>query len=497
MAFEELYIPSEDNRSADSMYVGGGKINRNLAKTFEIDPKTGETVTPVILGADFQGNGFSIKGIDELWAEGKTNIPVFEGEEFLTSWYTKLIAGTATKALLAGDSTTSGQSVSAPFIPDTLLIKLIGQFLATPLINVVNYGVGATKTSQWATAPFGPTYSVETQIAQAPDLWIIRYGLNDVSPAELPYSTRIAIFKQSLRTGIDKIRVQQGDNTVTSILIMSPNAALAQPIYEAELGEWTWRCSIACREVAREKGCAFFDTYRLLPDSNGLWQDTLPIEINGFRHLHPNDEGNAMIYSALTTAMLPEYFWNNGLASNAQTVFDFKSASNGAAFGSYFKFIRSRGTLAAPTTTQVSDVFGYIDFQGYDGASFTTGARISVPQYIAATSGHTPAGIEFALDNGGGLSTRFTFTNSGLTIASGNIFMADGSSIRSTGSIDLVAGGTNEHITLTPSGTGDVWTGRNMRFGGGTTTGPCIQSPNGSFWRITVDNAGALSTAAA
>lgn len=474
------------------MFVGTGKINRNLEKTFEIDPITGETVTPIKLGQDFQGNGFSIEGINDLEIDGMSNIPIFEGEEFLAHWYSLLAIPANSVVLLAGDSTVSGQSVTTPFIPNNLLDTIIGRNLSAPAIQVLNYGVGATKTSQWATTAAGPTYSVETQIVQSPDLWIIRYGLNDASPESTPIEERLALFEGYLKDGIDKIRVQQGDNTVTSILIMSPNSAQAQPENESWLGPWTKLTSEACRKIAREKQCGFFDTYHLLPDSNGLWQDTLTPIQNGYRHLHPNDAGNSMIYSALVSAIIPQSFFGNGMSRNSQVPYDFVVASAQGQLAQYTRIRRSRGTLSAPAATQVNDSFDYLDYQGYDGSDWVTGFRVSVSQDAATITGHTQARLEFSVDNGVTLTPRVTIKNTGLTITQGNLIMSNGSNVSSSGTFAILSAG---EIVINPGTGNQIAVYGDVRFIG-SNKGPVIPSPNGTYWRITVDNAGALSAVA-
>lgn len=81
----------------------------------------------------------------------------------------------------------------------------------------------------------------------------------------------------------------------------------------------------------------------------------------------------------------------------------------------------------------------------------TTTNATMYPTWVTAATGNLPVKVS---------STKLTFNPSTDTIG-----VADGFSILSAGSIDLTAGGSNENVTLTPSGTGATVLGGNVRVG--------------------------------
>ena len=219
---------------------------------------------------------------DQNWAEAD----IF-GREYLYAWLVKLMAGTTPVIDLAGDSTTSGTGVGDP---NYLLEALITNFMTAsyPAVTVYNDGVSGTTTVQWVS-----TY-LTAQIARAPDLMIIRYGLNDAANG-------LATFASALRAGLAQIRATRSVSQ-TAILLMTPNSTNDTPNSRDE----TWHLAInsVIRQAARDYLCCFADTYTFCRDSANAapWMDN---PYGDGRHIHPDQHENLLIASLIKETIYP------------------------------------------------------------------------------------------------------------------------------------------------------------------------------------------------
>jgi len=79
--------------------------------------------------------------------------------------------------------------------------------------------------------------------------------------------------------------------------------------------------------------------------------------------------------------------------------------TNVAAFGANFILSRTRGTHAAPTTTQNGDNLGRLGFLGYDGTEFVEAGEITGNVGGAVAAGVVPGAMAFSTADGAGALT--------------------------------------------------------------------------------------------
>lgn len=214
-----------------------------------------------------------------------------EGMEYLNYYLTKVRLVQAVKILLSGDSTTANFGITDPrYYLETLIKNLLNSF-GIFYANVINAGHNGAGTPQWIES------YIAQDLAQNPDLYIPRWGINDGS---LPKATRLATFTTNLRNGLATIRAAKSPEQM-SIILMAPNST--NDYINGRDAEWYEQIVPVIRKAARDYQCCFVDTYNYMRDStNAVWQDNMQ---NDGIHVHPLETANASIISLLDVPLIP------------------------------------------------------------------------------------------------------------------------------------------------------------------------------------------------
>ena len=115
---------------------------------------------------------------------------------------------------------------------------------------------------------------------------------------------------------------------------------------------------------------------------------------------------------------------------------------------------KSKGTAGSPTVITDGDALGAVDFEGYDGDSWATGACIEAIVSGTPGNGDIPTKLTFstAADESESPTTRLTIGADGAAVFTGNVTVGGNLILDDGGSI-LEAGGT---AAITISATGEV-----------------------------------------
>lgn len=232
-------------------------------------------------------------GSDGAWVRVETpGDRIVDGREYLWPYWNKVLARQDCTVILSGDSTTEGVGISASaYLPHNLLYSLS---LDAGIKNqsIINEGHASQHTGTWDS-----TY-VSSDMAQDPDLYVVRWGINDISSGR-----SAADFEASLRSGLGKVRAHaNGSIDDCTVVLMVPNTISEDTYGRNEVWVETIRAII--RKAARDFECVYFDTYELLKDGEtgtGRWLDD-PSSLGG---IHPTDTMNAMIFGALAEVLWP------------------------------------------------------------------------------------------------------------------------------------------------------------------------------------------------
>ncbi len=215
------------------------------------------------------------------------------GQEYLYAFHTKLMAGTTAKMVFSGDSTTEGGGTGATgdYIISTAMLSQ-GTAKGHKLTSV-NAGHSGESTLDWIT-----TY-LATDLAAAPDLYVVRWGLNDPF-----YGMDITDFETNLRSGLATIRASYGVDDM-SVVVMVPNTANDVP--NGRDAQWLRQVRVVARQAAKDYLCAFIDTYSIWPDAvhaAGLWMDD---PFGDGRAIHPKNVFNAWIVTKMAELIFPAF----------------------------------------------------------------------------------------------------------------------------------------------------------------------------------------------
>lgn len=256
-----------------------------------------------LTGAIFD-DSIRIKQGNYLYNSYAHNQLVF-GHENLYGWYNRLIAGTASKIMFTGDSTTVGDwttdfntfykppesaSANAPFAPPKLIEGMI-KADGYPNITIVNNGHSSMAFSDWRN-----TY-LTGEKSQSPNLWVVRYGLNDMNNG-----TAMSTIMTDLRYCLNSIRTTFPLSGGTGIILMAPNSGEYPNVSNSQSDVAAEDFSRALKRAAIDYNCAFIDTY-------ALWQNTRSESIGCWTQegVHPLDPLNYLISSVLYDMMFPSY----------------------------------------------------------------------------------------------------------------------------------------------------------------------------------------------
>jgi len=208
--------------------------------------------------------------------------------ETLYGWYTKLQNHTDTTILFSGDTTTYGQtSVDTAYYPNKLFDSLLNYDKLTNITTINSGHLGAT-TVQWDS-----TY-VDGEITSSPDLWILRWGMNDAI-----FPINLSTFATALRSGLSKIRTVFPLNSGVGIILMVENSSSDTTCNNL----WCEEVQKVIRRASYDYQCCFFDTYALWQNSRNsanLWMDSL--------YTNPKDNMNLWITSKLYEVVVPSMY---------------------------------------------------------------------------------------------------------------------------------------------------------------------------------------------
>lgn len=225
------------------------------------------------------------------------------GREYLTHFHRLLMnnfsnpnAYVNIRVVFAGDSTTAGVNITNPLFT---VDKMFGNTaLRKGLLGVgpVNAGHSGETTAGWL------SNWLPGDLASNPDLYVIRYGINDGYSGITPAQT-IA----NIRTGLTTVRAAKTIDQMSCVLAM-PSSTDDNPNHRNYQQYEQLRNGFA--KAARDFHCTFIDTYAYLQDSaTDSTSMDIPYEVTGHStpliHIHPDDSRNIIINSLITEAVLP------------------------------------------------------------------------------------------------------------------------------------------------------------------------------------------------
>lgn len=229
------------------------------------------------------------KHLDDITKQLK----LVDGMEYMVHANELCRVNSPVKLIASGDSTTSGDGITDPEYLIHTLCKAELNKHGIKTVTAINGGHSGMRTPQWQ------TIYLADDLAQNPDLYILRWGLND--GAHTPKSERLQVFTDALRGGLSTMRAAKSVNDM-SVVLMMPNST-NDPANGRD-AEWFEEIYPVIKQAARDFQCCFVDTYNFLLDStNVVWED----DIGGDGvHIHPLNIGNAWIVSLLSQVIIPD-----------------------------------------------------------------------------------------------------------------------------------------------------------------------------------------------
>lgn len=304
--------------SATSLTYGKASVRVNDGYRFKVDSLTN------FYGVDLRGDGHIVKavtgGLQKINSYADKHKYVF-GLEYMAAFHNLLITQNTTPTrkpimVFSGDSTTEGVGVDTDYQIHAL-IKKAGEELGlqSPYgLSSINRGLSGASTETWYTS------RVAGDLAQNPDLLVLRWGINDPTylaaggqptadaGQDYPGRRTVADFLTSLRNGLAQIRASRSIASL-SIVLMSPNSTSDTPNARDEL--WYEQIVPGIKQAARQYGCTFIDTYGFLRDSRpaaGIWMDD-PMgayPAGAGRAIHPLNVMNTWIAGLMASVIFPE-----------------------------------------------------------------------------------------------------------------------------------------------------------------------------------------------
>lgn len=281
-------------------------------------------------------------------------LQLLTGQEYLYAFHTKLMAGTTASMIFSGDSTTEGGGTGATgaYIISTAMLSQ-GQQKGHKLTST-NAGHSGASTLDWIT-----TY-LATDLAAVPDLYVVRWGLNDPF-----YGMDITDFETNLDSGLSTIRASYGVDDM-SVVVMVPNTANDTP--NGRDAAWLKQVRVVARRLAKQYQCAFMDTYSLWTDSEhaaGLWMDD---PFGDGRAIHPKNVFNSWIVTKMAELIFPAFL-------------------DAAKWGTYTPTLTNGANVASSTPSQcqwsrtgnVITVSGRVDIACTAAANTLTVVGMSLP----------------------------------------------------------------------------------------------------------------------
>jgi lysophospholipase L1-like esterase len=211
------------------------------------------------------------------------------GQEYLSAFQNKIQLRSGCKMVFSGDSTTAGDAVSGKGQIGYLTQLTIQD--AGFEVSQINAGHSGKTSTDWLGYIAG-------DLANNPDLYIVRWGINDPF---FPGGT-IEQFASNMRQGLATVRASKSISQM-SILLMCPNSTSDTPNNRDE--RWYEQVRLVLRQAARDFQCAFIDTYSLWVDSRGaatIWMDN---PYGDGRAIHPLEIMNDWIASKIADLLIP------------------------------------------------------------------------------------------------------------------------------------------------------------------------------------------------
>lgn len=329
----------------------------------------GKYLAPFIdnpLGRQIVGKGQLLKSTSAGLEMQNSYVDAYQritGQENLAAWFKSLLQPTrAPIIVLSGDSTTEGVGVSNPYKLDILLKKgLRSRGLQTAYgTDVRNKGHSGETAAQWAA-----TY-VNLDIDDDPDLYIVRWGINDVKDVD--------DFAANLRSGLATYRLAKPFET-SSVLLMMPNSTYDIP--NNRDAKWYEQLRDVYVQAARDFKCAFFDTYAATQNSKFLANILMDDPYGDGRGIHPNDLLNSIIAGYMLDTIAPVgasvgYGVNNIMLTAGQESHAIPAILLPTQYDGAISFIRTSPSYGWPVDgnaitfksqdgISIQYVFGYLD----------------------------------------------------------------------------------------------------------------------------------------
>lgn len=224
---------------------------------------------------------------------GRENLAPFHNKLFIQSkLVTPKILFTGDSTNFVGSSLTDNSKVEANSLYHMFSLKCKYDGID---INIVRSGQSGQPSSYWI------NNLLSSEINQAPDVFVIKWGIND-------HPSSISALETKMRTAITQIRTALPKCV---ILLFSPNRIYNGP--GNMQSTWTEAVSELYRTIARELHCVYFDLfhefYDLTVDDTvdgwvDEWMDTFAYSgVTGNLHIHPKAVYNLwqaeLIYSLL------------------------------------------------------------------------------------------------------------------------------------------------------------------------------------------------------
>jgi lysophospholipase L1-like esterase len=305
--FKSTYDPSNKNtdafNSSNHVYnnsISGLTSTNAKAAIDELKSQIGDLNDLTEPNADLVG---AVNDVNtQLATTSKLTIYEF-GTEYLYYYHEKLRNKQAVKLIFSGDSTTYGDAITdTNWVLNNAAKNILVQY-GVKAITSINSGHSGKNTQDWLAG------YLADDLAQTPDLYILRWGVNDSGGLPLT-QTKIDAFETRLRTGLATIRASYTPNQM-SILLMSPNST--NDTHGGRDAEWYEAILPLIRKAARDYYCGFLDTYSYLRDSaNVVWQDN---PYGDGRHIHPLNTGNAWIIGLMSNMLMPVSLRNYGVSN--------------------------------------------------------------------------------------------------------------------------------------------------------------------------------------
>lgn len=281
-----------------------------------------------VYGAPIYGDGMLVKTIDQTSDNdgagtspvtatlAKTGVPETHqymqvtGREHLHRWMEVIRNGSNAKVIFSGDSTTAGVAISDS---NYLIHNMFKAHCVAKGVNHVtslNTAISGTDTYNWYNEPT----MLAADITAAPDLYVIRFGINDQDQGQ-----KLATY---YRLGLQQFRETYSVDQA-SVVIVSPSTTNDGPhgrdafFYDSIIP--------LLKQIADEYQCCFIDIYNPLRDSNHAGNsmdkpythypaNDPPISV------HPKESRNLMIMSLIADVLLPSQLCASAAANTVRNI---------------------------------------------------------------------------------------------------------------------------------------------------------------------------------